>query len=81
MKLGCIHPMGPLAPPTSSGFNDPKYRTVPLLKEMVDAGRLGRKSGRGFCTYETPAESPRKAFTWTSPFPRIGSGDTRRRGQ
>lgn len=32
-------------------FNDPKYRPAPLLKEMVTAGHLGRKSGRGFCTY------------------------------
>ena len=33
------------------GFNDTKYRPAPLLKEMVDAGRLGRKSGRGFYSY------------------------------
>ena len=33
------------------GFNDPKYRPAPLLREMVDAGRLGRKSGRGFYEY------------------------------
>jgi 3-hydroxybutyryl-CoA dehydrogenase len=33
-------------------FNDPKYRPAPMLKEMVGAGHLGRKSGRGFYTYE-----------------------------
>lgn len=65
MKLGCNHPIGPLALADLvgldtllaimqvfyEGFNDPKYRPAPLLKEMVAAGRLGRKSNRGFYTY------------------------------
>ncbi len=65
MKLGMNHPMGPLAladligldvcldilEVLHEGFKDPKYRPCPLLVKMVDAGRLGRKSGRGFYEY------------------------------
>jgi len=65
MKLGMNHPMGPLAladligldvcldilKVLQQGFGDPKYRPCPLLVKMVDAGRLGRKSGRGFYEY------------------------------
>jgi 3-hydroxybutyryl-CoA dehydrogenase len=66
MRLGANHPMGPLAladligldvvlnimQTLYTGFDDPKYRPSPLLKQMVDAGYLGRKTGRGFHKYE-----------------------------
>ena len=66
MKLGMAHPMGPLTladfigldicldimEVLYEGFGDSKYRPCPLLRRMVDAGYLGRKSGKGFYDYE-----------------------------
>jgi len=65
MKLGMAHPMGPLRLADFigldicldilyvlyEGFKDPKYRPCPLLVKMVDAGKLGNKTGEGFFTY------------------------------
>ena len=70
MHLGMNHPMGPLRladligldvclhvmEVLFDGFKDPKYRPCPLLRQMVDAGWLGRKTGRGFYTYPGPGE-------------------------
>jgi 3-hydroxybutyryl-CoA dehydrogenase len=67
MKLGMNHPMGPLAladligldtclaimEVLHDGFGDSKYRACPLLRQYVAAGRLGRKSGRGFFDYHS----------------------------
>ena len=67
-KLGFHHPMGPfeladlvgidtalsILDVLWDGFRDPRYRPCPLLRQMVDAGRLGRKTGVGFYTYPPP---------------------------
>ena len=67
MKLGMGHPMGPLAladligldtclaimEVLYDGFRDSKYRPCPLLREMVEAGELGRKTGKGFHSYSS----------------------------
>lgn len=66
MKLGMNHPMGPLEladfigldtclhilEVLQDGFGDPKYRPCPLLKQKVDAGHLGKKTGQGFYVWE-----------------------------
>ena len=66
MRMGANHPMGPLAladligldtclevmKVMQEGFGDPKYRPCPLLRKYVEAGFLGKKTGRGFYTYE-----------------------------
>ena len=71
MKLGCNHPIGPLALADMIGLDvclavmnvyleelgDSKYRPCPLLKEYVAAGRLGRKTGQGVYTYGAPGAS------------------------
>jgi 3-hydroxybutyryl-CoA dehydrogenase len=65
MRLGMSHPLGPLAladligldtclailEVLHDGFGDPKFRPCPLWRQYVEAGRLGRKAGRGFHDY------------------------------
>ncbi len=72
MMKGMNHPMGPLAladligldtclnilQVLHEGFGDPRYRPCPLLRQMVDAGELGRKAGRGFYDYGEKGTSP-----------------------
>lgn len=67
MQWGANHPIGPLQLADQigldvlldvlesmyEGFNDSKYRPCPLLKRMVEAGKLGKKSGSGFYSYQT----------------------------
>jgi 3-hydroxybutyryl-CoA dehydrogenase len=67
MKLGMNHPMGPLQladfigldvcvsilDVLKDGFGDDKYRACPLLRRMVAAGHLGKKTGKGFYDYTT----------------------------
>ncbi|MFI5281353.1 MAG: 3-hydroxybutyryl-CoA dehydrogenase [Gemmatimonadales bacterium] len=81
MKLGMNHPMGPLALADligldtclaimnvlHEGLGDDKYRPCPLLKRMVAAGQLGKKSGQGFYTYNCPSPSNPGSRSWSSP--------------
>ncbi len=93
MRLGANHPMGPLALADLIGldvclhvmdvlrteFADSKYRPCPLLRKMLDAGYLGRKSGRGFFEYGVVIARRRPAVVNASAAP-MRSGDTGTRG-
>ena len=87
MKLGMNHPIGPLAladligldiclnilEVLQEGLGDPKYRPCPLLRKMVDAGQLGRKSGRGFYAiliWTFPDRQSRKLLLY-DPLPKL----------
>ena len=73
MVLGCAHPMGPLSLADHVGldtvkaiadsmyveFKEPLYSPPPLLLRMVEAGRLGKKSGQGFYRYSAPRAAAR----------------------
>jgi 3-hydroxybutyryl-CoA dehydrogenase len=77
MTLGYNHPMGPLAladfigldialhilETLYEGFGDPKYRACPLIRQLVAAGHLGRKTGRGFYDYSDSAKPAAQAAT------------------
>ena len=81
MELGCAHPMGPLklsdligldtvasvADSMYDEYKEPLYAAPPLLQRMVDAGRLGRKSGSGFYPYADRAADPQPLRTVSCP--------------
>ena len=80
MTLGYNHPMGPLAladfvgldiclhilETLYEGFGDPKYRPCPILRQLVSAGHLGRKTGKGFYKYETAVPKAQKTAVTAS---------------
>jgi 3-hydroxybutyryl-CoA dehydrogenase len=79
MKLGMAHPMGPLTLADFigldvcmsimqilyDGFGNPKYAPCPLLVNMVKAGKLGRKTGEGFYTYNSETKEATVAARFT----------------